>query len=39
MVKEMSFPPLLLTNFIKNVNICWDLNYRGGGFGISILWA
>jgi len=39
MVKKMSFSPLLLTNFIKNVDIWWDLNYRGSNFGISILWA
>jgi hypothetical protein len=39
MVRKMSFSPLLFTNFIKNVNIWWDLNYKGGDFGISIFWA
>jgi len=35
----MNFSPLLLANFIRNVNIWWVSSYEEGTFAISILQA
>jgi hypothetical protein len=39
MARKMNFSPLLLANFIRNVNIWWVSSYKKGTFTISILQA